>query len=170
MKIITALILLAAVSAPAQITNVLFSWDPSPDATGYRFYDGYGSNRVLLGTTSNLNFRVTNWNVSVPRTVSVTATNILGESTNTVLTVPPAPLPVQNLKPVPLSIVSPVPGLIELSSDLVDWSERIRLFTESNPAIVRVTWVQYPNEPMMFLRSRDVSVPLPPMPSARAPP
>lgn len=170
MPTILVLFLLSIASSVAQLTNVTFQWDASEHATGYRFYDGQGSNKVLLGTTSNLTFTVTNWNVSTSRTVTVTATNLLKQSDPSVLTVPPAPAPVQNMKPVPLSIVSPVPGMIEFSQDLVDWTQRLRLFAESNSTGVRVTWVQYPKEPMGFMRAKSLPMATPPMPSARSPP
>jgi hypothetical protein len=171
MKLLLAFLMLAAVSASAQITNITFMWDPSRDATSYRFYDGHGTNRVLLGETLGLTFVVTNWNVSTGRTVSVTAVNMLGESTNVSLSVPPAPAPVQNLKPVPLSLVSPVPGVVEFSQDLADWSQRVRFSVGSNSSSVQLTWVQYPKEPLMFMRTRIIpQAVLPPTPTTQPPP
>lgn len=170
MKTLFAILLLSAVSVVAQVTNVTFAWEASEHATGYRFYDVQGTNRTLLGSTSNLTFVVSNWNVTLPRTVAVTATNMLGESTNTVLAVPPAATPPQNLKPVPLSIVSPVPGVVEVSQDLVDWSQRIKLAAGPTNSI-QLTWVKYPTEPMLFMRSRTLqTLRLPPLPITPQPP
>lgn len=162
---ILSLLLLSATIASAQLTNITFRWDASPYATGYRFYDSYGTNRVLLGITTGLTFTVTNWSTSTSRTVSVTANNMILESDETVLIVPPAPGAVQNLKPVPLSIVSPVPGVIELSQDLADWTQRIRLAAGPTNSI-QLTWVQYPKEPMMFMRQRAAPLLLPPLPTS----
>lgn len=169
-RICVAGFLLLPIHLLAQITNLTFSWDASPNAAGYRFYEIQGTNRIILGTSAGTSFTVTNWNVSTSRTVSVTATNMIGESAlHLPLVVPPAPAPVQNLKPVPLSIVSPVPGVVEFSQDLVDWSQRVRL--DSNAASVRLTWIQKPKEPMMFMRTRSVSPLLqPPLPTTLRPP
>lgn len=164
MKLLFTTLLLSAISCAGQLTSLTFSWDASTNATGYRLYEIQGTNRVLLGTTSNLTLVVTNWNVGVAHTVAVTATNMVTESElSQLLIVPPAPPSPKNLKPVPLSIVMPVPGVIELSHDLVDWIERVRLFTDTNPASVRLTWIQYPQEPITFMRvQKAVQLPLPP--------
>jgi len=171
MKTILAFLLISLCSCFGQLTNLSFSWDAAADAVGYRFYSVQGTNRTLLGTTSNLTFIVTNWNVSTSRTVMVSATNMLQETMSQTLTVPPAPASPQNLKTVPLSIVSPVPGVLELSPNLVDWTQRFRLAAGSNPTNVLVTWLRYPTEPMMFMRTRAF-VPLtpPPLPTIRPPP
>jgi len=171
MKTLFSFLLLSTCSCVAQLTNLSFSWDAAADAVGYRFYSVQGTNRTLLGTTSNLTFIVTNWNVSTSRTVVVSATNMLQETMSQTLTVPPAPASPQNLKPVPLSIVSPVPGVLELSPNLVDWTQRFRLAAGSNPTNVLVTWFRYPTEPMMFMRTRTVVSPLlPPLPISLRPP
>lgn len=160
------LLLLSVLPCFGQLTNLTFVWDGPLSATGYRFYEVQSnSNRVILGSTILPTFIVTNWNVSTSRTVTVTATNILGESTIAPpLTVPPAPAPVQNLKPIPLSIVTTVPGVLELSQDLVDWTERIRVSSGSNSTVM-VTWIQYPKEPLLFMRSwSQIPKNLPPFP------
>jgi len=154
MKLLLPILLLSAASALGQITNLSFTWDPAPNAEVYRFWDG---NRVaLLGTTTNHIFTVTNWNTAVSRTVSVTASNEIGESTAAVRTVKPATAPPPGFRTVPLSIVTPVPGVVELSQNLVDWSQRIRLSNGPAPSSVYLTWVQYPTEPMLFLRTKTV--------------
>lgn len=172
MKSILTLLLLSAVSCFGQLTNLIFAWDASADATGYRFYEVQGTNRILLGMTAATTFTVSNWNVSTSRTVTVTATNMLGETLPAPsLVVPPSPKTPLNLKPIPLSIVSPVPGVLELSTDLVDWSQRFRLALGPTSGAVQVTWIRYPTEPMVFMRSRlSVPVSLPPLPTIRPPP
>ncbi len=160
-----SLLLLWALPATAQFTNLTFTWDASLNATGYRFYDVTGT-RVLVGTSATNRFTYPNWDVRGSRSVMVTATNMVFESDpSPTLVVPPAPASPQNLKPIPLSIVAPVPGVLEISQDLVDWTQRIRLASGPSPTNVLLTWVKYPTEPMLFLRSKTAA-PLitPPLP------
>lgn len=163
MKNILSLLFLSTVCAWSQpiLTNLTFTWDVSPNATGYKFYYVQGtnvSNRILAGTSLTNTYVAQMWNVLTSRTVTVTATNMLGESEPaTPLVVPPAPTPVQHLAPIPLSIVSPLPGVIEISQDLKDWLQRIRLVS-TNVTNVLVTWVQYPLEPMTFMRTKLIPV------------
>lgn len=149
-----------------QMVTLTFVWDPSANATGYKFYELSGPNRTLLGTSATNGIVITTWVPTASHTVTVTATNVLGESTNAApLTIPPAPAPVQNLKVIPLTINSAVPGVIEISRDLIDWNQRIRLAT-AGPGAVQVTWVQYPTEPLLFLRSKAVATfTAPPLPT-----
>src|SRR4030095_11965736 len=165
---IIATILLALLSpvlcATAQITNVTFTWDAQP-VEAYRFYDVLGTNRTLLGSVATNRFTVTNWNVLFPRTVTVTASNMLGEGPQAPpLMVPPAPIVPTGLKPVPLSLVVPVPSTIQLSYNLVDWVERIFL----KPATNGVEWtcLKRPTAPMMYLRLLPPP-PQPPVPLER---
>jgi hypothetical protein len=165
MKLTLAALLVSATTCLAQLTNLTFTWDTSPSATGYRFYELQGTNHLFIGTTGTNRFTVPGWNVTVSRTVTVTATNILGESADaTPLVVPPAPTAPQHLAPIPLSIITPVPGVVEISQNLADWSQRIRLAVGPTSA-VQVTWVQYPTEPVMFMRSKaTVPMTTPPLP------
>jgi len=167
MKKFLALVpLLLSASAFGQTTNLTFVWDASSGANGYRFYELSGPNRTLLGTTATNGIVIPNWNTSQPHTVTVTATNAIGESSQaTPLNVPAAPSPVQNLRLIPLTINSAVPGVIEISRDLIDWNQRIRL-ASAGPGAVAVTWVQYPTEPLMFMRSKAVAtfITAPPLP------
>jgi hypothetical protein len=164
-KFLVLVPLLFCASAFGQTTNLTFVWDPSVGATGYRFYELFGPNRTLLGTSGTNGIVIPNWNTSQPHTVTVTATNALGESAQAVpLSVPAAPSPVQNLRLVPLTINSAVPGTIEISRDLIDWNQRIRL-ASAGPGLVAVTWVQYPTEPLLFMRSKaGVTFTAPPLP------
>jgi len=158
--------LLFCLPAFGQMITLTFVWDPSANATGYKFYELNGPNRTLLGTSGTNGIVITTWAPSVSHVVTVTATNVLGESTNAIpLTIPPAPSPVQNLKVIPLTINSAVPGTIEISRDLIDWNQRIRL-ASAGPGMVAVTWVQYPTEPLMFMRSKAGSIfTAPPLPT-----
>jgi len=167
MKKFLALVpLLFCASAFGQTTNLTFVWDTPAGATGYRFYELFGPNRTLLGTSPTNGIVIPNWNITVPHTVTVTATNAIGESPQaTPLNVPAAPAPVQNLRLIPLTINSAVPGVIEISRDLIDWNQRIRL-ASAGPGAVAVTWVQYPTEPLMFMRSKaGATFTAPPLPT-----
>jgi hypothetical protein len=165
MKIILSFLLFCSVAVHAQLTNLSFVWDASANAVGYRFYEMQGTNRIFLGATSSNAFTVAGWNLSTSRTVAVSATNMVGESSLTPsLIVPPGPTPPLNLKPIPLSIVAPVPSVLELSQDLATWVQRIRLATGPTTS-VQLTWFRYPTEPMMFMRTKaappSISPPLP---------
>lgn len=163
MKTLLLFLLASLGTTFGQITNLQFAWNPSANAEVYRFWDG--NKAVLLGTTSTTNFTVTNWNTALPRTISVTASNEIGESTATVKDVKAGTSTPVNLRTVPLSLVTPVPGVIEISQNLVDWSQRIRLATGTGPTNVQLTWVQYPTDPVMFLRSKaQLSATSPPVP------
>ena len=105
---ILATILLSALPLIGQSNRVAFTWSPNPPEESivlYRFYEVQGTNRILLGTAATNYFTVTNWNPLLPKTVTVTASNILGESAAAIpLIVPKAPTPPINLAPVHLSI------------------------------------------------------------------
>lgn len=152
----------------AQTTNITFVWDASSGASGYKFYELSGPNKTLLGTSGTNGIVIPNWNIAIPHTVTVTATNVIGESAQAApLAVPAAPAPVQNLRLVPLTIVSPVPGVIEISRDLTDWNQRLRL-AAAGPGSIQVTWVQYPTEPALFMRAKAGVITLsPPIPTVR---
>jgi len=165
-KFITLVPLLLCLPTFGQTTNLTFVWDASSGASGYRFYELFGTSRVFLGSSNTNGIVIPNWNTSQPHTVTVTATNAIGESAQAVpLNVPAAPAPVQNLRLIPLTINSAVPGVIEISRDLIDWNQRIRL-ASAGPGAVAVTWVQYPTEPLMFMRSKVVTpfITAPPLP------
>jgi len=157
------LLLLLAWTAHAQLTNLSFAWFPSLYAEGYRFYGYNGTNRVFLALITTTNrFTVTNWDLSQPRTVGVTATNMVGETLPAKLDVPPATTTPQQFGTIPLSIVTPVPGVLEMSHDLVDWTERLKLGKGTTSSNVNLTWVQYPKEQVMFLRSKAAAIPAAP--------
>ena len=156
------LLSLLAWTAHAQLTNLSFGWFPSPNAEGYRFYGYNGTNRIFLAAMVTNRFTVTNWDLSQPRTVGVTATNMIGETAPAKLDVPPATTTPQQFGTIPLSIVTPVPGVLEMSHDLVDWTERLKLGKGTTSSNVNLTWVQYPTEPMTVLRSKSPAVPAAP--------
>jgi hypothetical protein len=86
---------------------------------------------------------------------------MLGESPKApALNVPQAPMVPTGIKPVPLSLVVPLPGEIQFSPDLANWQTRLRIAPEST-GFVAVTYSTPPMEPMMFIRPKPQPVPLP---------
>lgn len=152
MKTIFA-ILLSCLPALAQSNRLTFTWSantPDEAILAYRFYEIVaGTNRVLLGITATNYFTVTNWNPLQPHTVTVTASNILGESLGAQpLVVPKAPAPPVNLAPVHLSLEAT--AATEISYDLVDWRQKVKLWTNAGKQMLTI--VIYPYEPAMFAR------------------
>jgi hypothetical protein len=152
MKILLAL-LLSAASALAITTNVVFTWDSQMGpGIGFKFYEIVGTQRIFLGGATTNRFTVQNWNVGAPRIFTVTSTNFWGESGEaTPYISPPAPVTPQNLAPAGFAFITPVPGTLELSRDLIDWRERLRI-TAAGSGSASIELVQIPLEPMMFGR------------------
>jgi len=166
--------LLATTSAFSQTANVTFIWDGGNQATPenpYRLYRQIGTNWQLVVSSITNGVVWTNYNLATSVTVTVTATNMLGESpkgggTGNLLTVPPAPTSPQLLRTVPLTLKIPLPGSMELSPDLIDWRQRftVKLDPASTGSTVIVTYRVLPNEPLMFARPGNfvsASTPLP---------
>ena len=152
--------LLLAVSAFSQTANVTFIWDGGNQATPenpYRLYRQVGSNWQLVVSSVTNGVVWTNYNIGTSVTVTVTASNMLGESikggaTGNTLTVPAAPVGPQLLRLVPLTLAIPIPGSIELSRDLVNWDAgRVTVKPGSNGTAI-VTIRTPPELPMMFAR------------------
>jgi hypothetical protein len=174
MKPLIAL-MLSTVGLCAQVTtNLPFTWDagvaqPPGSHTGWKFYEKVSGTRVLLGGTTgetNRFFTVNNFVLGSFRTFVVTSTNMNGESAESVPFVSPVlPAPPTDLRPVTSTMVSPVPGVIEISEDLVNWSQRIVLAQTLQPNSVNVQLVQYPRLPMLFMRLKapytGTTIPIP---------
>lgn len=168
-------LLLTTVGLIAQTTNLSFTWDappaqPAGSANGYQFWEKVGGGRILLGGTTgftNRVFTVSNWAIGTSRTFAVTLTNLTGESAESVPYVIPLPTgPPTNLHPVTMSLETPVPGVIEISEDLIDWRQRIRInplgtISFLEPAFVQVDVVQYASLPLLFMRPKPDSIPTP---------
>lgn len=170
MKTLLTLLLSAL---PLLAADVTFVWDGQNQATPenpYRLYRQTGSNAWTLIASSITNGVVwTNYPIALSNTVTVTATNMLGESpkggTNTsTLTVPPAPTTPVLLKTVPLTLTLPLPGSMEISEDLVDWRQRITVKSGSVTGTVLVTYRLFPSEPLMFARVASQVSASPPVP------
>ena len=155
MKTLIALFL-SAVSAVAATTNITFTWDvPAGVVTGFKFYEIVGTTRILLGGVTANRFTVQNWTVGTARTFTVTATNSLWESAEAIPYVaPPSPPTPSNLTPVPFTFMTPVPGVLELSRDLTDWRQRLRIVSASSSS-ANIELVQIPSEPMLFGRVKS---------------
>ena len=161
MKTLFALliILASAISGGALTTNVVFTWDAQMGpGIGFKFYELVGTTRVLLGGSTTNRFTVQNWTVGAPRIFTVTSTNFWGESGEAIPYIsPPAPVTPSNLQPVGFSFVTPIPGVLELSRDLTDWRERLRITSAAgNSASIEL--VQIPMEPMLFGRVKPTTV------------
>jgi hypothetical protein len=159
MKTLLALILSAA-SAAAATTNITFMWDaPILANTAFKFYEVIGTTRTLLGTSPTNRFTVMNWTIGTPRIFTVTATNLWGEGADAVPYVaPPTPPTSSNLAPVPFTFITPVPGVLELSRDLVDWRQRLRIISASSSS-AQIELVQIPYEPLLFGRVKSPYTP-----------
>lgn len=146
-------LLLSIASLSAATTNVTFGWDaPLGPGIGFKFYELTGSSRTFLGGSTNNRFTVQNWTIGTPRIFTVTMTNMWGESPDAVPYIAPAaPTPPANLAPVGFSFVTPVPGVLELSRDLTDWRQRLRV-TAASVNSANIELVQIPSEPMLFGR------------------
>ncbi len=129
-------------------------------AFGYRFYEKLaGGARILLGgsTGTNVFFTVTNFVLGSSRTFAVTATNLTGESSESPAYVAPVIEPAPgNLRPVSFFLTSPVPGVVELSQDLTNWTDRIRVRSASASS-ADIELVQAPRYPILFGRVKTNS-------------
>jgi len=168
----TILALILAAPVFAQTANVTFIWDGGNQATPenpYRLYRQVGTNWQLVVSSVTNGVVWTNYNLATSVTVTVTATNMLGESikggaTGNTLTVPAAPVGPQLLRLVPLTLTIPIPGSIELSRDLVNWdSGRVTVKPGSNGTAI-VTIRTPPELPMMFARVASQVFAAPPLP------
>lgn len=150
---------LLAVVPPVQ--NVTLAWD-TQTATNlvYRVYEISGPITNLLATTTNITTTLTNV-LAAPHRWFVTASNIWGESDpSQPLVVPGAPQPPANLKPVSTTLVVPLPGIIEGSKDLSDWTTKVRLASHAEG--VSLTQIIQPTEAMMFWRQKSLTALKPP--------
>lgn len=164
MRLILLLTLLACLNLLAVVPplqNVTLAWD-TQTATNlvYRVYEISGPVTNLLATTTNLTTTLTNV-LAAPHRWFVTASNMWGESDpSQPLVVPGAPQPPANLKPVSTTLVVPLPGWVEGSTDLVDWSEKMRIASHLDG--VALTQTIQPTERMMFWRQKPMTAAVPP--------
>lgn len=160
------LFLASGLTALSQVvTNLPFTWDaavsqPAGAAFGYRFYEKPPvGGRVLLGGAIGTNriFTVTNFILGSSRSFVVTATNLNGESPESPAYVAPVVEPAPgNLRPVSFFLTAPVPGVVELSTDLTNWADRIRVRSASASS-ADIELVQAPRYPILFGRVKTNS-------------
>lgn len=146
------------------IQNVTLAWDSVTNATVelYKLYEVSGPVTNLLVATTNLTVTLTNV-LAMPHKWFVTASNMWGESDpSNLLVVPGAPVPPTNLKPISTSLVVPVPGLIEGTTDLEAWDAKL-LFA-GQPGEITLTQTVQPKERLTFWRSRQWTAARPPLP------
>jgi hypothetical protein len=146
------------------IQSVTLAWDSVTNTTVelYKLYEISGPATNLLATTTNLTVTLTNV-LAMPHRWFVTASNMWGESDpSNLLVVPGAPVPPTNLKPISTSLVVPVPGLIEGTTDLEDWDTKLRVAGPVGE--ITLTQIVQPKERLMFWRSRQWTAARPPLP------
>lgn len=162
------LLLLSALTLSAASTNVTFRWDPGSPSdviATYRLYELIGGGRTLLATVTAAPgaaqptnaVTIFNWQLGASRTVTCTSSNAFGESPASIpLVVPPGPpsAPI-NLAPIPLTLLMPYPGTAEISTDLANWRQRIQIVPSPAPGEAILTFVTYPNDPLLFMRTKQ---------------
>lgn len=149
----------SAVVPPVQ--NVTLAWDgQSASNLTYRVYEN-GIITLLVATTTNLSVTLSNV-LAAPHRWTVTASNLWGESDPSLpLIVPGAPVPPQNLKPVSTTLIGvPVPGIVQSSTDLVNWNLRFRTATNGNA--LDLTEFINASQPMEFMRAKSFTAATPP--------
>lgn len=122
------------------------------------------STNYLYSTTSN-RFTITNM-LAVPQKMFVTTSNLWGESDPCVpYLMPIKPTPVSNLQPITTELRVPLPGLVETTTDLVNYNEHWNFFLPTTNGVQVVRYRHTPNEEHKFFRTRPVppgiSAPLP---------
>lgn len=166
--ILFSLTLLAAVcrAVVPPFQTVSFAWDYTNAHPSIAFpitfhlYSYGGGQTNHIGQTTNTTISVTNVTPAVMR-VFVTASNFWGESDASIpLVLPGPPSQPTNLRPVSTSLVMPLPGLMEGSMDLVNWTEKLR--ATGGGDTVTLTRTLLPTEPLMFWRGTPLTSAAPP--------
>lgn len=114
------------------------------------------------GTTTSNRFTITNM-LAEPVRVYVSSSNVWGEGNWSVpYEMPTRPAAPTELKPISSTIKTVVPGIIEISTDLVNYNERMS-FTAVVNGEQTITYKHFPNEPALFYKTKGLP------PSARPP-
>jgi len=120
-----------------------------------------GTTNFLFTTTSN-RFTITNM-LAVPQRIYVSGSNVWGEGDWSVpYEMPTRPAAPTELKPISSTIKTVVPGIIEISTDLVNYNERMSFSSIVNGEQT-ITYKHFPNEPALFYKTKGLP------PSARPP-
>lgn len=165
--------LLIAFPAIAEVPLILdyeFEFKPRPKNEAVETY--WLWRRVVGAPIVTLAAVTTNESVIVASNVttliayewSLTASNKLGMSDPTsVVPTPVNPRPPTELKPVRVSMRVRPPVLIEQGESLEKWSSRFILMNGTE-GYVRFTYCLSPDEPLMFWKSRELTILTPPTP------
>lgn len=125
----------------------------------------------FYGTTTSNRFTITNM-LAMPQRVYVSSSNVWGEGDwSAPYEMPTKPAPPTDIKPISTTLIGvPLPGVVEGSVDLVNWTTRIRL-TQPVDDKLSFTHTLLPGEQNMFWRAKamPLAAKTPPLP-AKAPP
>jgi hypothetical protein len=119
---------------------------------------------LVTVTTSN-RFTITNL-LAIPQRVYITTSNVWGEGNFSVpYEFPTSPQAPSNIKPISTILRIPLNGLVESTTDLVNYTEQWKFYSPTNGTQI-VHYKHYPGEPFRFFRSSalpaSVSPPFPP--------
>lgn len=150
------------------VMDVTLACDPRPageQVVAYRFYELVGTNWMLSGSVGTNLLKLTNVNVLIRHTYGVAASNVFGESDLSAPYVTPnSPKPPSGLGVIQTSLVTPLPSIIEGTTDLLAWNETQR-FTILSNGLLTVTFRTDPRDRVQFWRTKSTLAPLlPPLP------
>lgn len=158
MRLILAILIASALwsraeVAPNQTVNLAFDY-PQPGTVTFFIRATAGAATSVIGVTTNIAFAWTNVTPLAWR-LSVTASNIWGESTpSTPLFLPQPPAQPTNLRPITTTFKVTPPVSFERTTDLAQWGERFRLFKPDSNGVMIVMQTIMPSEPFSFYRIR----------------
>lgn len=165
MKTLIVLIL-SIVSLQAQQPFYL-TWTSNSQAQAiklYKVYEMFGTNKVFVSAVPSNIYVFPSYVPTNARIFTVTASNIFGESSNSIPAVgpqqaaPPSGLEIIHLN----SITVPLPSTIEYSRFWdASYKEHIKLIPATNG--VQVTFSVLPTDPALFIRQKQVPILTPAM-------
>jgi hypothetical protein len=128
----------------------------------YRFYERVGTNWLLLAAPATNRVTLTNVLVTTPHTYGVSASNVLGESDiSTPYVAPSDPRIPTGLSIIQTSLLMTNGGTIAGSTDLIAWSDKQTITTQSNGQLL-VQFKIAPRAPVEFWKAW--ALPVPPLP------
>jgi hypothetical protein len=148
--------------------SVTFEFVPASPTNQVQLYRIYTVNLPnfpgttnFYGTTTSNRFTITNM-LAAPQRVYVASSNVWGEGDMSApYELPTRPAPPSGLRPITTSLVVPLPGTIEGTTDLTNWTTRIGLSLPANNALT-FTHTLRPAEPLMFWRAKALTAVNPP--------
>lgn len=169
------LLLLLSVTAPLRLPaevppfqSVTFEFVPASPTNQvllYRIYTvtlpNFPGTTNLYGTTTSNRFTITNM-LAAPQRVYVASSNVWGEGDlSAPYEMPTRPAPPSSLRPITTSLVVPLPGTIEGTTDLTNWNTRLGLSLPANNTLT-FTHTLRPAEPLTFWRAKVLTAVNPP--------